>query len=219
MKALIIKDMRLIVRQQRATLFMFLAIILIIIGAGENPMFGILYTVFLLPALLISTISYDTFENGMPFLMALPISQKDYVTEKYVLTVGGSVVINILATGLTCLIQVLKGGTMESAELLICSLTAQIVILLYSALVLPVNMRFGTERGRIIMIIMAIVIGVFLSGSGSLMESNNEKILEILGIIYQLGITELLIIICCVCIAVTALSYVLAVKWMEKKEY
>ncbi len=219
MKALIIKDLRLIVRQQRATLFMFLAIVLLIIGATDNPMFGILYTVFLMPSLLISTIAYDTFDNGMPYIIALPVSIKDYVAEKYLLVVGGSVLINLVSTGLTGFIQVLKSGNVDMAEILICAFTAQSIILVYSAIVLPVNMRYGTEKGRIILILMVIVIGALLGGSSGLIAAGDEKILSLFNGIYQFGIVELLFLIMVICVAITAISFAVCVKWMEKKEY
>ena len=219
MKALLIKDLRLIVRQQRATLFMFLAIVLIIIGATDNPMFGILYTVFLLPSLLISTIAYDTFDNGMPFIRSLPVSVKDYVAGKYLLVVGGSVLINLVSTGLTGFIQVFKSGMVDMKEILICAFTAQIVILVYSAIVLPVNMCFGTEKGRIILIIMAFAIGALFGGSGALFETKNENILAVINGIYQFGVVELLLLIVIACVVITGISFAVCVKWMEKKEY
>lgn len=219
MKALMIKDLRLLLRQQRATIFLFLAIVLMIIVATDNPIFGILYTVFLLPSLLISTISYDTFENGMPFLMAMPISQKEYVEEKYLLAVGGSVIVNILATGFTYLIQVLKGTATGSSELLIGALTAQIVILLYSAIVLPINLYYGTEKGRIVIVIMAVSIGALLSGTGKILEMQEAGTAAFLTGIYQFGVVELLLIGVIICAVLDIVSYFVCVKWMKKKEY
>ena len=133
MRGLLIKDLRLVMRQQRATLLVFISIIFLVIMAVENPMFGLVYVVFLLPALLISTISYDTFENGMLFLMSLPISRKDYVAEKYLLAVGGSVLINFVSTGFTYISGMIRGMEINFFELLVCSLTAQIIVLIYSA--------------------------------------------------------------------------------------
>lgn len=219
MKALMIKDLRLLLRQQRATIFLFLAIVLMIIVATDNPIFGILYTVFLLPSLLISTISYDTFENGMPFLMAMPISQKEYVAEKYLLAVGGSVIVNILATGFTYLIQALKGTATGSSELLIGALTAQIVILLYSAIVLPINLYYGTEKGRIVIVIMAVSIGALLSGTGKILEMQETGTAAFLTGIYQFGVVELLLIGVVICAVLDIVSYFVCVKWIKKKEY
>lgn len=219
MKALLIKDLRLLFRQQRATLFLVVALVLLIIGATENPMFGILYTVFLLPSLLISTIAYDAFDNGMPYIMTLPVSAKDYVAEKYVLTVGGSLLVNFFSTGLTALIRVFRGGTMDMAELLLCAFTAQSVILVYSAVVLPVNMRYGTEKGRVILIIMAVAIGALLGGSGNVLETGKAETLSLMNGVYRLEAVELLLLIMVICIAVSVVSFQVCVKWMEKKEY
>ena len=44
------------------------------------------YTGMLMGILAIGTISYDSNENGMAFLMCLPISRKDYVKEKFIYT-------------------------------------------------------------------------------------------------------------------------------------
>lgn len=219
MKALFIKDLRLLMRQQRATLFLFIAVILLVITAGENPMFGIMYTVFLLPALLISSVSYDTFENGMPWLMALPVSRKDYVVEKYLLAAGGSVLVNLLASGLAYSSQAVKGGGADISEYLICALSAQIVILVYSAFALPVNICFGTEKGRIVMIIMAVSVGAVLGGTGKLFETQNEQVMGVLAAVYQLGMVELLLLLLLFCAAFMVVSCLAAVKWMEKKEY
>ncbi len=219
MKALFIKDFRLILRQQRGTIFLFLAVVLLMVGAIDNPMFGIIYTVFFLPSLLISTIAYDIYDNGMPYIMALPVSMKQYVAEKYLLTVGGSLVINILATSLTALVQAFKSGRTDLTELLVCSFVAESVILIYSAVGLPVNMRYGTEKGRVILIIMAIAIGAFVGGSKSLLEAGNEKTVATDWWISQFGVVELLMVMVFVCIVVNVISYLVCVKWMEKKQY
>ena len=219
MRGLLIKDLRLVMRQQRATLFVFISIIFLVIMAVENPMFGLVYVVFLLPALLISTISYDTFENGMLFLMSLPISRKDYVAEKYLLAVGGSVLINFVSTGFTYISGMIRGMEINFFELLVCSLTAQIIVLIYSAFMLPVNMCLGTEKGRIVMIIMAVLIGAILGGSESLLETQNETVTGFFTSVYQFGIVELLLAALFICFAVILISYRLTVKWMEKKEY
>jgi hypothetical protein len=114
---------------------------------------------------------------------------------------------------------VFKRGTVDMTEILICAFTAQIVILVYSAIVLPVNMCFGTEKGRIILIIMAIAIGALFGGSGAVLETKNENILALLNGIYQFGIVELLLFIVIICVVITGVSFTVCVKWMEKKEY
>lgn len=219
MKALLVKDLRLILRQQRGTVFMFMAIVMLIIGATDNPMFGILYTVFLLPSMLLSTIAYDTFDNGMTYIMALPFSIKGYVAEKYVLIMGGAVIINVLATGLTAMVQVFKGGVLDITELLIYAITAQCVVFVYSAIIIPVNMRYGTEKGRIILIIVAIAIGALIGGSGSLLEFGGESGEFFVNGISQYVMVKWMMAILAVSIGICIISYYICIKWMGKKEY
>lgn len=219
MKALLMKDLRLILRQQRGTAILFMAMVLIVIGGINSPMFGILYTVFLLPSMLISTIAYDSFDNGMPYIRALPFSVKEYVAEKYMLVVGGSLLLNIVATGFTALVQMIKGGYADGAELMICAFSAQIVILIYSAIVLPVSMRYGTEKGRIILIIVAVAIGALFGGSGSLLKSGSADELLFNTSILASGMPGLLFGTVVICVGICVVSYFICVKWMEKKEY
>ena len=217
MKALLIKDLRLLLRQQRVTMVFFVAVIILATMATENPMFGIVYVVFLLPSLLIATISYDSHENGMLYLMSLPVSWKTYVAEKYLLSVGGSVIINLLTTGAISVFCNIKGGEHTLAELLICSFTAQISILIYCALSMPVNLRFGVEKGRIVMIIMMILVGAILGGSASIQE--DEAAMQVLGNMAASGMAKLLFGVLLVCVLFTIGSYLVTIKWMEKKEY
>lgn len=84
MKGLLIKDLKLI---KARGLFLLLAIAVYIIlqlGAGNSEM-GVGFTTLLLSMFSITSITYDEYENGMPFLFTLPITRKEYVREKYVL--------------------------------------------------------------------------------------------------------------------------------------
>lgn len=219
MKALFIKDLRIVMKQQRFTLILFLGVIILLTFATDNPFFGIAYLLFLIPTILLSTIGYDAFENGMAYLMALPVSRKTYVKEKYVLAVGGSFIINVVASVLTFLLACMRGMQIEVTDVLICSLLSQILVLIYSALILPVNLRYGTEKGRVIMIIMAVCIGASGPFVSSLAEEQNSTLLALMERILRFGLVNLLLAILFLCIVFVMISYYVAVKWLEKKEY
>ena len=81
MKGLFLKDYYLNFSNRRSLfLFLFMSIFMAFAMDGS---FIIGYTGMLMGILAIGTISYDSNENGMAFLMCLPISRKDYVKEKY----------------------------------------------------------------------------------------------------------------------------------------
>lgn len=214
MKALWIKDLRLILRQQKTIAFLFIPMILLITIMGDNPMVSILYTVFVFPALPISTISYDSYENGMPWLLALPISRKEYVKEKYILALSVSILANILASGLYLLSRVIMGKEIDLIGNLGISLLAQSAVIIYCALVLPVNIRFGSEKGRIIMILMIMLLSGIIGGVGGTVTGSNAVIAA--GAFNLLEAMIVLLVISCI---VLIISYIVCVRWIEKKEY
>ena len=101
MKGLLIKDFKLLLGQKR-----FFVIVLgmgvMLMFTGGNPSSAIGYIVMLMTIFTLNTLSYDEHENGMNFLMTLPISRKTCVQEKFVyagiLAVGAGVVSVILAS-------------------------------------------------------------------------------------------------------------------------
>ena len=51
--------------------------------------FVVTYFTMIGSLLVLTTISYDTFDNGMPFLMSLPVSGKTYAQEKFLFSLIG----------------------------------------------------------------------------------------------------------------------------------
>ena len=91
MRGLLIKDYRLLWNQRR-TLGIMMLIWAIVVFTNTNPAFAVSYLIFSCSILAINTVSYDQHENGIIFLLSLPISRKQYVQEKYLL-----LLINLMA--------------------------------------------------------------------------------------------------------------------------
>lgn len=87
MKGLLIKDLKLIKTRGLFILFVVAAFVILQLGAGNGEM-GVGLTTLMLSMFSITSITYDEYENGMPFLFTLPITRKEYVREKYVLGFG-----------------------------------------------------------------------------------------------------------------------------------
>ena len=85
MKGLLKKDLALLANTAKV----YLAVIAmgIFLGIIKQDMrnFVLSWSVIMLGITGLSTISYDDFDNGMPFLMTLGVSRKTYVKEKYLL--------------------------------------------------------------------------------------------------------------------------------------
>ena len=219
MKALFIKDIRIILKQQRVLICAFFAVITILAFATDNSMYAVAFVLFLVPTMMLTTISYDTFENGMSYIMSLPVSVKDYVTEKYILTVASSLIFNIMATILiNVVLSIGKGVGVMPLELIVNAMLAQFMVLIYISLVLPVDIRFGTDKGMIIVVLMAVVIGAV----GPMLGNINVDS----GLMYKLSEAEITsvpvnqaLLLMSVGGVFVIVSYFISVKLMKQMEY
>ena len=137
MKGLWTKDIRLISSQQKnlAVIWLVAAGILI---ATDQISFAISYTSVITIMTAISTISYDTFDNGNAFLFTLPFSRKEYTREKYLFS---------LFWGMITVI----GGTllMRSEEIVMAVLLNIPMLLIFQSMALPFLLKYEAEKGRI----------------------------------------------------------------------
>lgn len=219
MKALFIKDIRIVLKQQRVLICAFFAVITILAFATDNSMYAVAFVLFLVPTMMLTTISYDTFENGMSYIMSLPVSVKDYVTEKYILTVASSLIFNIMATILiNVVLSIGKGVGIMPLELIVNAMLAQFMVLIYISLVLPVDIRFGTDKGMIIVVLMAVVIGA----AGPMLGNINVDS----GLMYKLSEAEITsvpvnqaLLLMSVGGVFAIVSYFISVKLMKQMEY
>ena len=219
MKALFIKDIRIILKQQRVLICAFFAVITILAFATDNSMYAVAFVLFLVPTMMLTTISYDTFENGMSYIMSLPVSVKDYVAEKYILTVVSSLIFNIMATILiNVVLSIGKGVGIMPLELIVNAMLAQFMVLIYISLVLPVDIRFGTDKGMIIVVLMAVVIGA----AGPMLGNINVDS----GLMYKLSESEITsvpvntaLLLMSVGGVFVIVSYFISVKLMKQMEY
>lgn len=219
MKALFIKDIRIVLKQQRVLICAFFAVITILAFATDNSMYAVAFVLFLVPTMMLTTISYDTFENGMSYIMSLPVSVKDYVAEKYILTVVSSLIFNIMATILiNVVLSIGKGVGIMPLELIVNAMLAQFMVLIYISLVLPVDIRFGTDKGMIIVVLMAVVIGA----AGPMLSNINVDS----GLMYKLSESEITsvpvntaLLLMSVGGVFVIVSYFISVKLMKQMEY
>ena len=82
MTGLLIKDFRLLkVQKNFFTLIVFILLGMILFS--EDNFFAVSFATFIFSLFSTSTVSYDEFDNGNPFLFSLPVTRKGYVLEKY----------------------------------------------------------------------------------------------------------------------------------------
>lgn len=153
MKGLFLKDLYLS-RQLSKVIFLIVIIsIIMLIGDPSNIEFINGYITIVFSTFAISTLSYDDQNNGIAFLMTLPIRRRDFVYEKYIF---GAMVI---ATGwifsllLGIIFSVTAKIPVNYTEFISSGLIMLFLGILSLSASLPIQFRFGAEKGRIMMVI------------------------------------------------------------------
>ena len=138
MKGLWTKDIRLISSQQKnlAVIWLVAAGILI---ATDQISFAITYTSVITIMTAISTISYDTFDNGNAFLFTLPFSRKEYTREKYLFSLFWGMITVIGGILLVVIVTAAKGTLLLNIPML----------LIFQSMALPFLLKYEAEKGRI----------------------------------------------------------------------
>ena len=109
MKGLFVKDIELMKQQKQFfILVVVMGVILNLAGSGSSS-FAAGYFTFVTAIFAITTISYDEFDNGLAFLMTLPVTRKQYVAEKYLLGAG----LTAAAWGIEAITGVICKGVAE----------------------------------------------------------------------------------------------------------
>lgn len=214
MKGQLTKDFALLM--QRKKTFVILAIWAVVmcftIENGGGFMMGWLCVITSMFA--VSSISYDEYDNCFPFLMSLPVDRKLYVTEKYLFGFLCGFAAWLFAA-IVLFVQAAAGGSLADfgEEMLFALLSIPIYMLLI-ALNLPLVFKFGTEKGRIYLLIVGalVFLGVYLA----------VKLLKIklsLDFLNELSVGLVIGAFYAAIALITAISFALSLNIMRKKEF
>lgn len=215
MNGLVEKDLRLIF-QNRQVVLLFL-IMAGVVGFAQDGTFILGYLSFMFTILLTSTISYDELDHGFEFLMTLPITTRTYVKEKYGLCVAGTI-FSVLVSGIIYLIaKGMKGEQILMNEDIPMILVFVPIIWCVIALMIPLQLKFGAEKGRIVILL---VYGCGAALIFLLMKHvEEEKVKIAMEFLNQLNMWEILLGLYLIGLVLLVISHSISKKVMEQKEY
>lgn len=166
LKGLLVKDFKFVL--QNKTLLGVLLMIEVVFFAMQGisgAVFVMAYMMMGCSVLVLSTITMDEHDKSMVFLMAMPVSRKDYVLEKYVLSF-----FCVLSGWVMALLPCFFLRPDGMGELLVQSLGILAVMVLLQMVALPIQLKFGGERGRIVLVCIfavGVLLAVFAEKTGS----------------------------------------------------
>lgn len=160
MKGLLIKDWKLLLRNQKSFL-VIMSVMMVLYMAIGNPVFVISYTPMLCVFVALSTITYDMFDNGAAFLFMPAFQQKGLCTGKiyfqrayYTDGVGN---IRAGSSGIFCCKRE------DWKELLMTAGVLLVMAILLMGVSVPLQLKFGAEkRPRGSVLVMAVMFGMVI---------------------------------------------------------
>lgn len=217
MKGLLIKDFKLMLMQKNFFIIIIVVACLISISS-QDPTFMIGFITLILSLFTVSTISYDEFDNGYPFLLTLPFSRKTYVLEKYVygLILGtGAWIVSVMICSLMLIVQ----GNPVTSDMLIGAFVILPMFLVIESLMIPVHLRFGGEKGRYALIACAGVLVVIGFVVMKIVEIFHINVLPLILAIDALGPVMFMVILLMIGFLVMLVSLKVSLSIMNKKEF
>ena len=217
MKGLLIKDLSLIKMQGRFLVIVAFLGVFMALNA-DNPTFVIGFMSYMGAIFTMNTISYDEFENGNAFLFALPITRKMYAMEKYVFGIIFGGILSAFSTVL-CVIFELCSGFGNFVSIAEAALWTIPMLLVMLAVVIPIQLKFGGEKGRIVTIAaIGVAVGLGIAVV-KLVNSENFDLNGLYRIVSFLESNFILPAAFLISCALLFVSYRISVHIVEKKEF
>lgn len=211
MKGLLVKDMRMMLGQKR--FFLLVLLMAVVLNFSSSMDFVVYYLTFVCSFFAINSISYDESNNGYPFLFTLPVDRSIYVREKYLF----GIILNLsswLAGMCICFAFHAAKNNLSVLTGSIATLALMIpVMLIFNSVVLPLLFKFGSEKGRIVLLC---VFGImFFIGY---MLNCIVDLRELIHILYGYPVSVLALFLVAATVMILAVSYVISVMIMKRKE-
>lgn len=219
MKGLLIKDFKLMLNQKN-----FIILIVLILGATAcfldfDYYFLIGYFMFICSLFTISTISYDEFDNGNAFLFTLPFSRSRYVEEKYCFGILAGTCSWFLSFVITTIIQMINSNNFIFSDWMLSTLVMLPIMFVMLAILIPFQLKYGSENGRIAIII-------FLGGGfvvcyllANLLAQSQINFNSLISFINNVDPLIILLIIFAICLAILFVSMKISKQIVLKKEF
>lgn len=178
-KGLIIKDILNLKKNLKTTLLMIIVFGAIAYNSGD-PSYIIGMTVMLLTTMSITSMSYDELAKWNSYALAMPVSRRNVVLSKYILSIILSIS-SILTSTVVAYILILPKSSMIGMELLLTSYIIFSISILFICTIFPLIYKFGVEKTRLLIIgVIAIPTAIFFAINEMGINMPNERQLMML---------------------------------------
>ncbi len=217
MLGLLKKDLRLI-RLQKVFFLLIFVMAVLFVSAWDNCLFSVSYCTMFCAFFTITTLSYDEMNHGLSFLLTLPVSRRVYVVEKYVIGFLLGVAGWLFSSLVTGIYIGVTGAVDFSGEWFATLLIILFVMCVFVCVVLPLQFKFGAEKGRLALVILFLcVFGIVKIMEGA--EVFRGFRMENLQWLANLSIWAVAAIAALLLVLLVAVSINVSIHVMERKQF
>ena len=219
-RGLLIKDLCLM-REIRKLLLIILFVTVIFIFNGTSSTFLTGYIMIIIAFLVGMTISYDEMNNGLAFLMTLPVTRRQYVAEKFICGLL-SLFLGFVYAMVVAVIQSMIGNSApDLKESIMTAVLFAVIGVIALSFSIAIDLKFGVEKGRV-MLILGFMVILFLFYMGvAFLERNfpekKEAFLQWFNTIFE-G-SKIYPVCAVICAVVLLVSFFASCRILEKKEF
>ncbi len=217
MKGLLVKDFRIILLQKY--FFIVLAFLAVMFEFGTNDGFAVSYMTFMGAVFVLITISYDEYDNGMAFLMTLPVSRRTYTKEKYVFGILLGLAMWSVGVVVAVACRIVSAGAGDIDEIIRPAFIFIPLFMIIIAVIIPLQLKFGSEKGRIVLFLVVGGIVVICFGLKKLVEIIGIDMSKVALTLSKFSFQAFIGILFMAAVVALLISYAISRIIMEKKEF
>ena len=206
MKGLLLKDFYLSWRYCRAFL-VIVAVFLAVSFTGDDNIFFLIYPIMIASVIPMTLLSYDEHDKWTAYSGTLPYTRTQLVSAKYLVGLCFGTVAFLISMAATT-VRMLIGGGFILEQFAVVGTALLVLGCLGPALSLPYVFKYGAEKGRIA---FYITVGVF-SGVAAVLAGMGFQIQTMTRGLWPLAV------VAGVAILLYALSWVLSIRFYQKRE-
>ena len=189
------------------------AVFLVISIMNESPAFFTGYIQMLSIVIILATFGYDEKVEWDHYAMTLPIKRNDIVKSKYILAYSMVLIMTIIGAVTVTVVNLIQNKDIMADGNMLANLLIASIISLVIAVVIPFTFKYGSEKGRYVMM----SINVIPLGFAALLNAMNVSMESVIQFIEMLA--KYPIIYPFVIIIAIGISYMFSLKIFDKKEF
>ena len=214
MKGLILKDICNQLGQLKAFAMMLVIFIVCFANSAEGTL--IIMCVVYATVMVINNLAMDESCQWEIFALTMPVTRRQLVLAKYIVAIFYALLGIVVGTAATLIIRLLGFGSGDATfwELLQISVVGIVIAAIFISLLLPVEFKYGVQKGRLVLFGVAAFIGgggVLLSGKEDMLDGFFSRFSGTVGGLFFGALTLLLLLL--------LISFTISSRIMEKKEF